>query len=157
VTDIDPAALVERYRAGVDAELQLLQQLSEVAEQQREATTAGDLTRFAVVADRRDELMRNLVALENDLGDVRTALGDDGSNAPDIPGYAELAARHREASQVIARILSIDERSMTALADAELARRSALASLEKGESTLAAYRRVLAPPPEHARLFDRVG
>ena len=35
---------------------------------------------------------------------------------------------------------------MHALADAELARRAAVASLECGEATLAAYRRVLNPP-----------
>ncbi len=46
---------------------------------------------------------------------------------------------------------------MSALANAELARRSAVAGLEKGETTLAAYRRVLAPPVASATLLKRRG
>ena len=38
-----------------------------------------------------------------------------------------------------------------------LARRAAVASLEHGETTLAAYRRVLTPPLGHASLVDRRG
>ena len=35
--------------------------------------------------------------------------------------------------------------------------RSALVSLERGETTLAAYRRVLSPPAAHASLVDKLG
>jgi hypothetical protein len=157
VTTPQIAELVEQYRAGIDAELQLLDQLAAIAELQREATTSGDLPAFNAVADRRDDLMRGLVTIEEGLKAVRTELGGGADDIARIPGYAELAARHREASQTITRILSIDRQSIAALANAELARRSAVASLERGESTLAAYRRVLAPPPDHARLVDRIG
>ena len=37
------------------------------------------------------------------------------------------------------------------------ARRSAVASLERGETTLAAYRRVLSPPIASASLVDKIG
>ena len=124
----------------------------------REITTkTGDLSRFRDVSDRRDALMRSLVEVEEGLKSVRAELGETAEAMSSIPGYAELAARHRDASHTIGRILSIDRQSMGALADAELARRTALASLERGESTLAAYRRVLAPPLEHAKLVDRIG
>lgn len=145
--------LVEQYRAGIDAELHLLDELRTIAEHQHEASQQGDLTRFHTIADRRDSLMRDLVAVEEGLRAVRADLAAH----PDVPGAQDLAARHRDVSEAINHILTIDRQSMNALADAELARRSALTSLERGETTLAAYRRVLAPPPEHARLVNRVG
>ena len=157
MTSTDIGELVEQYRAGVDAELHLLALLADVAQHQRDATGAGDLTRFTAVADERDALMRNLVALEEHLRAIRVALGDDRDHHETPPAYAEIATRHREASQVITRILATDQESITALADAELARRSAVSSLDRGEATLAAYRRVLTPPLEHAKLVDKVG
>lgn len=152
-----PPELVEEYRAALEAELALLDQLRRIAEEQRLATTAGDLSRFSRVADERDALMRNLVAIEEGLRNVRASIGKSPDDLLHDPLFAALAERHRDAAQTIADILSIDRASMSALADADLARRSALASLERGESTLAAYRRVLAPPPEHARLVNRIG
>lgn len=156
MTTRDRGELVEEYRAGIEAELCLLNQLAALADRQHDATASGDLGLFHTVSDARDALMRNLVILEEDLRQIRFALGEEGARADDAPGYSELADRHRSASAIIARILATDEQSMTALADAELARRSAVVSLEKGETTLAAYRRVLAPPLEH-RLFDQRG
>jgi hypothetical protein len=157
VTPFEIRELVEQYRAGIDAELSLLNQLADVAERQREATSAGDLKRFNQVADTRDDLMRSLVTIEEGLRAIRATLGVHRDLVASVPAYAELAARHRDASHVITRILATDQQSMAALVDAELARRSALASLERGETTLAAYRRVLAPPLEHARLVDKLG
>jgi hypothetical protein len=61
------------------------------------------------------------------------------------------------AADVIASILATDKDSMKALADAELARRAAVSSLERGETTLAAYRKVIAPPVSGASLVDRRG
>lgn len=157
MTPFEIGELVEQYRAGIEAELSLLTQLADVAERQHEATTSGDLSRFAQVADTRDALMRSLVTIEEGLRSIRATLGEHREVVARIPAYDELAARHRDASHVIARILATDRQSMAALADAELARRSALASLERGETTLAAYRRVLAPPLESAKLVDKVG
>jgi hypothetical protein len=58
---------------------------------------------------------------------------------------------------LVAAILATDQESMKALADAELARRAAVASLERGETTLAAYRKVIAPPVSASTLLDRRG
>ena len=63
----------------------------------------------------------------------------------------------QQAAALVARILATDEESIQALADAELARRAAVASLEQGETTLAAYRRVLSPTLAQASLLDRRG
>ena len=149
--------LLEQYRAGIDAELQLLQQLTGVAEQQHDVSRQSDFTTLSTVSDTRDDLMRSLVALEDDLRTVRQALAANRERARAMPEYAEVAQRHLQAVQLVNHILGTDQQSMSALADAEVARRSAVASLERGETTLAAYRRVLSPPATHASLVDKLG
>ena len=46
---------------------------------------------------------------------------------------------------------------MADLANAELARRSAVDGLERGETTLAAYRACSHPPVASAKLVDKIG
>jgi hypothetical protein len=101
--------------------------------------------------------MRSLVAVEDGLRPVRQALADHRDLAIHVPGYDDVVRRHREAAQLVTAILATDQQSMASLADAELARRSAVASLERGETTLAAYRRVLSPPIASAALVDKIG
>ena len=149
--------LVEQYRAGIDAELQLLRQLTEIAHRQRSETTTRNLAGLGDAADERDAIMRSLVMIEEGLRGVRQILTEHRDVTSALPGYPEVAARHREAAHLVNDILAVDQQSLSALADAELARRSAMASLERGEATLAAYRRVLAPPVASATLFDRRG
>lgn len=149
--------LLEQYRAGIEAELNLLRQLSDVARDQREATSAADFGAFARISDARDAVMRSLVTIEEGLRAVRHELMLHRDIATRDDGYEAMAARHREAATLVNQILSTDQQSISALADAELARRSAVASLERGETTLAAYRRVLSPPVSSAKLVDKIG
>jgi len=149
--------LITQYHAGIEAELTLLRQLSDVAARQRAASEAGDFTAFGATADERDKVMRSLVVIEEDLRSVRQTLTDYRHVAMTLPGFDAVASLHREAAMAVNRILSTDQASLSALADAELARRSAVASLERGETTLAAYRRVLVPPVASATLLDRRG
>jgi hypothetical protein len=128
-----------------------------VAREQREVTAAADFATFARVADRRDAIMRSLVTLEDGLRTIRRELTTHRAVAAQVEGYAEVVASHREATDLVNQILATDQQSIAALADAELARRSAMASLERGETTLAAYRRVLSPPVVSAKLVDKIG
>lgn len=157
MTTDEAARLLDEYRAGIDAELHLLRQLSDVARNQHEATAAADFQAFNRIADRRDAIMRSLVTLEEGLRGMRAALTTHRDVAAKVDGYDEVVARHREASNLVNMILATDQRSIAALADAELARRSAMACLERGENTLAAYRRVLSPPLSSAKLVDKTG
>jgi hypothetical protein len=157
MTADDIVRLLAQYRAGIDAELSLLHQLSEISRHQREVTQAADFKAFGNVADRRDSIMRSLVTIEEGLRSVRQALHENRELAITVPGYEEVANRHREAAHLVAQILATDQQSMADLANAELARRSAVAGLERGETTLAAYRRVLSPPVASATLVDKVG
>lgn len=153
----EAARLLDQYRAGIEAELNLLRQLAEVARNQRAVTALADFDTFNRVADRRDAIMRSLITIEEGLRTIRTELTEHREVAVQIDGYTEVVARHREATELVNLILSTDQQSIAALADAELARRSAMASLERGETTLAAYRRVLSPPVASARLVDKTG
>jgi len=157
VTPDEAAGLLGQYAAGIDAELALLHQLARVAHDQRAATAAADFQGFNAVADRRDAIMQSLVSLEDGLREIRAALTTHRELARRIDGYEAVVARHREATDLVNAILATDQQSISALADAELARRSAMASLERGETTLAAYRRVLSPPISSAKLVDKVG
>ena len=154
MTPDEAERLLAQYRAGIDAQLNLLRQLADIARRQREVTAAADFEAFGRVADERDAIMRSIVTLEDGLRTLRQELTIHRDVASQLDRYAEVVARHRDATDLVNAILSTDQQS---LADAELARRSAMASLERGESTLAAYRRVLSPPVSSARLVDKIG
>ncbi len=79
------------------------------------------------------------------------------AQAASFPAYPAIVELRRQAADLVSNVLSVDQESMKSLADAEMARRAAMASLEKGETTLAAYRKVLTPPVEHAAIVDRRG
>lgn len=157
MTPDDLARLIEQYRAGIMAELNLLHQLAEISTRQHAVTRRGDFDAFGTAADARDGIMRSLVMIEEGLRGVRQSLTDHREVASKLPGFDEVAALHHQAAEMVGAILSTDQESLAALADAELARRSAFANLERGETTLAAYRRVLAPPVASATLLNRRG
>lgn len=148
---------IEQYRAGIEAELQLLRQLADISSHQHSVSAAGDFGSFSDAADERDRIMRMLVTIEEGLRDVRVVLADNRDLAMRVKGFAEVMTLHRDAAALVGGILNADQASLSALADAELARRSAVASIEKGETTLAAYRRVLTPPLTSATLLNRRG
>jgi hypothetical protein len=157
VTDAELARLLDQYGAGLRAEMTLLRQLSDVAARQRDVTADGDMAGFTQAADERDRLMQSLVRLEAGLREVRATLAAHPEAAGALPGFEALTVLHRDAAQLVNDIMATDQRSMSALADAELARRSAVAGLERGETTLAAYRKVLTPPVASATLVNRRG
>jgi hypothetical protein len=149
--------LIDQYRAGLEAELLLLRQLAEVSAHQHQVTHARDFAAFGEAADERDRILRSLVTIEEGLRGVRATLAAHREVAERVQGFDKVMALHREAAALVGSIMTADQASLSALADAELARRSAVASLERGETTLAAYRRVLAPPIASATLLNRRG
>jgi hypothetical protein len=148
---------LDQYRAGLEAEIALLRQLHTVAARQREGTATRDFERFAVESDTRDRLTRSLVNIEQGLRAIRESLIRGRADLVNSTAYQEVMALRQTAADVVASILATDQDSMKSLADAELARRAAVSSLERGETTLAAYRKVIAPPVSGATLVDRRG
>ena len=149
-------ALIEQYRAGLEAELVILRRLEQTAARQREASAAQDLGALNRAADDRDGLMAALVNIEGQLRVVRQTLSASRDEARHLPGYAEAVLLHREAIALVTGILNTDGESLDALAAAELARRETARAMEQGETTLAAYRRVMTALPG-ATLVDRRG
>ena len=148
---------LDGLRRGLEAELALLRQLRAVAGQQRAVSDGHDFDRFQAVSDERDRLTRSLLAVEQDLAVTRATIGGLRDEASGIPMYGTILALRQVSTDLVNEILACDQDAMKALADAELARRAALASLERGDITLAAYRRVLAPPTSNANLLDSRG
>ena len=145
------------YRAGLEAQIGLLEQLVQVSARQRGESARRDFEGLGAAGAERDRLTQALVTIENGLKDLRIRLAASRDRTVVLPGYREVVALRQQAAALVARMLATDEESIQALADAELARRAAVASLEQGETTLAAYRRVLSPTLAQASLLDRRG
>jgi hypothetical protein len=157
VTSSELVSLVEQYRAGLEAEMMLLHRLQALSVEQRRASQVGSTTEFQSIVDRRHRIMTTLVTVEHELKGVRQQLSSGRESLVDLPAFQELVARHKEASDLVADIMAVDRDSLDALNDAEDARRLAAQSLEQGESTLAAYRRVVNPGLASATLVNRKG
>lgn len=153
----DLLALVAQYRAGLEAELALLRRLEELADRQREASHRGDLEGLALVTDERDQVMASIVTIEHEIKPIRLTLLERWQDLVGSLEFRELAALHRVAAALVSTIVASDQDSLEALKAAELARRFAARTLEQGESTLAAYRKVVAPPLPGASIVDRKG
>lgn len=151
------AALIAQYRSGLEAEIALLDRLHAVAARQVEASQASDLTGFMAASDERDSTMSALVTIEHELKPIRSELARYAQSVQRAPEFDHLNALHREAATRVRTILAGDEQAVIALSEAERARRTAAQTLEQGESTLAGYRRVVAPGPGQAALLNKRG
>jgi hypothetical protein len=149
--------LVAHYRAGLEAEMTLLHRLESLAAQQRETSEAGDLEALAAVSDQRDRVMAGLVRIEHELKPVRMMLLEHRRTLDSVTEFSDVAALHQSAAALIERIVADDRSSLESLKQAERARRFAAQSIEQGETTLAAYRRVVAPSLPGAALVNRKG
>lgn len=151
------ARLIDLWHAGLEAERTVVRQLEHLAEAQRDVTAARDFDAFHSAADMRDRLTRSLITLEEGLRPIRQSLLERQADAAALAGFAGAMALQQAISAQVARILATDRQSLDALAEAEVARRTVVASVERGEATLGAYRRALSPPVAGAVLMDRKG
>jgi hypothetical protein len=146
-----------QYRAGLEAEISMLHQLAALAVREREVTAIGSLTALNEISDARDRVMASLVTVEAQLKPIRREMLESLDRLKDYPEFADLAALHQEAATLAADIVANDDHSLASLREAELARRYAAESLKQGETTLAAYRRVVTPSLANATLLNRRG
>jgi hypothetical protein len=145
------------YASGLEAELELLRQLENLAAVQQRATSSHEIEQLQRVADERDRLMTALVHLESQIARSRRLLAEHRLLAATLPGFDAVVALHRTAGNIVGTILSADRETMAALREAEIARRTASQAIEAGEHTLAAYRRVISPSVSGPSLVDRHG
>jgi len=157
VTLSELGPLVTQYRAGLEAEMSLLRRLDVLSVEQRELTRAGKLQDLLPITEERDRLMAGLVQIEHGLKPIRLQLADARGQLAGLLEFQNVAALHREAADLAGAILNADRHSVEALKEAEFARRTAAQALEQGESTLAAYRRVVTPPLTAPTLVNKRG
>jgi hypothetical protein len=105
----------------------------------------------------RDRIMAAIVTIEHELRPAREALAAERERASALPGFEHVVALHRIASDLVATIVHSDQDTVRALQDAEVSRRLASQTIGAAGSTLAAYRRVVAPPLTGAGLVNRHG
>jgi hypothetical protein len=157
VTREQLSRLIDLWHAGLEAERSVVRQLEHVADAQRDVTASRDFDTFHQVADTRDRLTRSMVTLEEGLRPIRQTLLQHRQDAEALPGFAGALALHQTIASHVARILTTDREALDALAEAEVARRSVLASLDRGQQTLGAYRKALSPPVSSAVIVNRKG
>jgi hypothetical protein len=152
-----PDSPLPQYRAGLEAELALLCRLERLAARQREAATSGDSESLVEVTAARERVVAALLAIEAELRPLRLVIAAQKDQLEGDPHFSSVAALHRDAAARVASVLASDRESLDALRAGEAARRDAARAVEQGESTLAAYRRVVTPATVAATLVDRRG
>lgn len=145
------------YGPGLEAEVALLHQLQRLALAERDALDGQASDLLARIARERDRIMAALVTIEDDLRTTRQELAANRQAVTGMDGFSEISHLHRMAADLVATIVHSDQGTLQALQEAEVARRFAADTLNVASSTLAAYRRVVAPPVTGAGLVDRRG
>jgi hypothetical protein len=151
------APLIGQYRSGLEAEMALLRRLDVLSAEQQALARTGSLTGLVPITEERDRLMAALVEIEQSLKPIRQHLAKARHQLSSLTEFKDVAALHREAADLASAILTSDRHSLDALQEAEFARRSAAQALEQGESTLAAYRRVVSPSLTSPTLVNKRG
>lgn len=155
MTDLLP--LLTEYRAGLEAEIAMLRHLVALADREQETAATRAFEGLDALTDARDRVMATLVSVESQLKPVRALLLEARDRLSHLEEFTQVVALHREAAALAEQVVAVDAQSMAALREAESARRLAAESIEKGESTLAAYRRVVMPTLANATLVNRKG
>lgn len=153
----DLARVLTDYRTGLDTTLQLLEELETLSVRQRALPHPHDPEALTTFAQDRERQLAMLLALDQQLAPLRQQIADRVGEARALAGFDGVADRHRRAGEQVARIMQADADSLQTLTRAERARRAAAQSLETGEATLAAYRRVLQQPHGSSGLFTQRG
>jgi hypothetical protein len=154
---VDLETVLADYRTGLDAELALLGQLEALAARQHALPHPADPDALTALALERERQLAALTSLEQQLDPLRRQIAAHLADARKQPGFAGVTERHRLASEIVGRIAQLDEQSLAVLQQADVERRAAAHSLETGEATLAAYRRIVQQPPPSAGLFTQRG
>lgn len=142
------------YAAGLDAQLDLLHQLQELAVRQHATSAAADVEPLRALGEDRERVMILLLGVEEQIAPLRQQLAAHLADARTRPGFAPVASLHRVAESLVNEILGADRETMDAVRAADATRRQVAQMLEAGGTTLAAYRRSLAPATAGAVILD---
>jgi hypothetical protein len=157
MTPDDLRQFIAIYGPGLEAELVLLRHLRSLALEQHAHSDLRDIEHLTSVTQERDRIMAALVQIEAEIKPAREALAQHRDEAAALEEYHNIAALHKLATDLVATIIHSDQDTVHALQNAEVARRLASQTIGTAGSTMAAYRRVLAPPLTGAGLINRRG
>ena len=145
------------YTAGLDAQMAVLAEVEALAAEQRAAWSRNELLPLGALATRRAALMHQLNDLEARIAPLHDRLRTDLERALRTPGYGVVEARRQEARALIYRLMAADRKLLTDLETSLESRRVESHTIDTGNATLAAYRRVVVPTLASAGLFDQRG
>lgn len=151
------ATVLADYRTGLDTALQILSGLEDTAIRQRALPHLASAEELGALAETRQQQLTALSTLDQHLLPLRQHITADLDAARQMPGFPGIVERHRRMQELIASITRLDDESLEVLKQAEQERRAAAQSLDTGEATLAAYRRLLQQPQPSAGLFTQRG
>lgn len=151
------ADAIAAYAAGLEIELGLLRRVQALAHEQRDCFARNHLAGLAGVAARRAALMNDLADAEARLAPFRERILAQLAEARRHAGFARADALGREAQDLVRDLVDHDRAFLGDLEASLESRRIEVHALDTGGATLAAYRRVVAPPPAHANLVDQRG
>lgn len=152
-----PEAVLDHYCESFRAIVELLTSLLDCAERQEAAAHAGDFDTLERVTARRRDIMHAIASADGALQATRAQFASDASPLPLHPRFADVQELHSRARSLVTEIGARDEHVQAALARARDRAGADAHQLEVGGTSLAAYRRIVAPPPDSAELVDRRG
>lgn len=145
------------YKAGLTEQVHLLHGLLRAAQDQFAASTSGVAHELAKASEERARIMSTLMALEHDQRGHRDTLHRHLDAVRLLDGFSEVSALHRVAEECVGRIHEQDASTRERLAREQALRTATAHTLDAGETTLAAYRKVLTSGGERSALVDQHG
>jgi hypothetical protein len=152
-----PEAVLDHYCEAFRAILGHLAALLDCAQCQESAAHVADFDALERATLRRRDIMQAVASADATLQVTRAQFASDDSALPLHPRFASVRQLHGHARSLVAEIAERDARVQDAVARARDRAGADAHQLEMGETGLAAYRRVVAPPPDSAELVDRRG
>ena len=152
-----PQVSMDQYCLAFRPVLDLLASLLDCATSQEAAALAADFEALAAATERRSEAMRALEAADAPLRAAREVIARSADGLHADPLLAQIETLHRQARDFVAAVSQRDARTQSALQRLSDEARTSAQQLEVGGTTLAAYRRIVAPPLQSAELVDRRG
>jgi hypothetical protein len=140
----DLAGTLDVYRRGLEAQIALLETLVAAAGAQQDACQRVDAAALLDASLIRQKTMDALFELEASQRPVRDHLVQNLAAVQRLQGFAAVSALHRKGQVCLAELDTRDQSTIANLQQSDASRRASALTLDAGEATLAAYRRILS-------------
>jgi hypothetical protein len=153
----DLTRTLDEYRAGVERQILLLEELAGLARAQFEACQQHDVEALARASAGRRRVMDTLLRLEREQRRLRDRVVENLTAARQLRPFDAVTRLHRQAERWLAVVDEHDRELRQRLEQGDPARRAAAHALEAGGATLAAYRKTLSYATPRSLIFDQHG